>query len=135
VRKLVGLRFAQVCAGEAFDPDRHGYMVLAEPGNRAEDRCFALILAYAELLRPVRNLIVLVPVDPLPVGVSGRLLVDCLAARRISLPAINHAARRRSVEAHASAMSRRQQSSSANLHASTGSTLRLSLLHIALSTH
>ena len=29
IRKLVQLRFAQVCAGEPYDPDRHGYMLVA----------------------------------------------------------------------------------------------------------
>jgi hypothetical protein len=37
VRKLVALRFAQVCAGEAYDPDRHGYMIVVEPGDGAEE--------------------------------------------------------------------------------------------------
>jgi hypothetical protein len=37
VRNLVELRFAQVCAGEAYDPDRHGYMIVVEPGDGAEE--------------------------------------------------------------------------------------------------
>jgi hypothetical protein len=37
VRKLVELRFAQVFAGEEYDPDLHGYMIVVEPGDRAEE--------------------------------------------------------------------------------------------------
>ena len=37
VRKLVDLRFAQVFAGEEYDPDRHGYLIVVEPGDRAEE--------------------------------------------------------------------------------------------------
>lgn len=33
VRRLVMQRFAQVLAGEAYDYDRHGYMVVVEPGD------------------------------------------------------------------------------------------------------
>ena len=29
IRKLVQLRFAQVSAGEPYDPERHGYMIVA----------------------------------------------------------------------------------------------------------
>ena len=36
LRKLIGLRFAQVCAGEPYDYDRHGYMVVVEPGDTVE---------------------------------------------------------------------------------------------------
>ena len=37
VRALVELRFSQVSGGEPFDSDAHGYFVVAEPGDRAED--------------------------------------------------------------------------------------------------
>jgi len=30
IRNLVKLRFAQICAGETYDPDRHGYMLVVE---------------------------------------------------------------------------------------------------------
>jgi len=33
MRNLVQLRFAQVCSGETYDPDRHGYMLVLEPGD------------------------------------------------------------------------------------------------------
>ena len=36
IRDLVALRFAQVLAGEAYDYDRHGYMVVVEPGDTVE---------------------------------------------------------------------------------------------------
>ena len=36
IRRLVELRFAQVCAGEAYDYDQHGYMILVESGDSAE---------------------------------------------------------------------------------------------------
>ena len=36
LRKLVALRFAQVCAGEPYQCDRHGYVVVAEPGDTVE---------------------------------------------------------------------------------------------------
>ena len=36
LRKLVALRFAQVCSSEAYDYDRHGYMVVVEPGDTVE---------------------------------------------------------------------------------------------------
>ena len=36
IRNLVQLRFAQVCAGEPYDPDRHGYMLVVEPGDTVQ---------------------------------------------------------------------------------------------------
>lgn len=36
IRDLVELRFAQVLAGEPYDYDRHGYMVVVEPGDTVE---------------------------------------------------------------------------------------------------
>lgn len=36
IRKLVSLRFAQVCNGEPYDYNRHGYMVVVEPGDTVE---------------------------------------------------------------------------------------------------
>ena len=33
IRNLVQLRFAQVCSSETYDPDRHGYMLVVEPGD------------------------------------------------------------------------------------------------------
>ena len=30
IRRLVEMRFMQVCAGETYDPDRHGYMLVVE---------------------------------------------------------------------------------------------------------
>ncbi|MBT9461352.1 MAG: hypothetical protein IV084_06780 [Rugosibacter sp.] len=36
IRGLVKLRFAQVCAGEAYDYDRHGYMIVVELGDTAQ---------------------------------------------------------------------------------------------------
>ena len=36
IRKLVEQRFAQVCAGEAYDYDVHGYMVVCEAGESVE---------------------------------------------------------------------------------------------------
>jgi len=33
IRNLVQLRFAQVCPGETYDADRHGYMLVVEPGD------------------------------------------------------------------------------------------------------
>jgi hypothetical protein len=33
IRDLVALRFAQVLAGEPYDYNRHGYMVVVEPGD------------------------------------------------------------------------------------------------------
>ena len=36
LRTLVELRFAQVCAGEPYDPDRHGYFVAVEGGDKAD---------------------------------------------------------------------------------------------------
>ena len=37
IRRLVELRLAQVCAGEPYDVDRHGCMVVVEPGDTLED--------------------------------------------------------------------------------------------------
>ena len=36
IRRLVELRFSQVCDGEPYDPDRHGFMVVVEPGDGVE---------------------------------------------------------------------------------------------------
>ena len=36
IRELVTLRFAQVMAGEPYDDDRHGYMVVVEAGDTVE---------------------------------------------------------------------------------------------------
>ena len=36
IRALVSLRFAQVCNGEPYDCNRHGYMVVVEPGDTVE---------------------------------------------------------------------------------------------------
>lgn len=36
IRHLVELRFAQVCAGEAYDYDQHGYMIVVESGDSVE---------------------------------------------------------------------------------------------------
>ena len=36
IRELVALRFAQILAGEPYDYDRHGYMVVVEPGDTVE---------------------------------------------------------------------------------------------------
>ena len=36
IRNLVKLRFAQVCSGETYDPDRHGYMLVVEPGDTVQ---------------------------------------------------------------------------------------------------
>jgi len=36
IRALASLRFAQVCNGEPYDYDRHGYMVVVEPGDTVE---------------------------------------------------------------------------------------------------
>ena len=36
IRDLVALRFAQVLAGEPYDYDQHGYMVVVEPGDTVE---------------------------------------------------------------------------------------------------
>ena len=33
IRRLVEERFAQVCAGEPYDPDVHGEMLVVEPGD------------------------------------------------------------------------------------------------------
>ena len=36
IRNLVKLRFAQVCSGETYDPDRHGYMLVVEPADTVQ---------------------------------------------------------------------------------------------------
>jgi hypothetical protein len=36
IRDLVELRFRQILAGEPYDYDRHGYMVIVEPGDIVE---------------------------------------------------------------------------------------------------
>ena len=36
LRRLVGERFGQVCDGETYDPDVHGEMIVAEPGDTLE---------------------------------------------------------------------------------------------------
>lgn len=36
IHDLVALRFAQVMTGEPYDYDRHGYMVVVEPGDTVE---------------------------------------------------------------------------------------------------
>lgn len=36
IRELVALRFAQVMAGEPYDYDRHGYMVVVEVGDTVQ---------------------------------------------------------------------------------------------------
>ena len=36
IRELVSLRWSQVLAGEPYDYDRHGYMVVVEPGDTVE---------------------------------------------------------------------------------------------------
>lgn len=36
IRELVALRFAQIMAGEPYDYDRHGYMVVVELGDTVE---------------------------------------------------------------------------------------------------
>ena len=36
IRELVTLRFTQVLSGEAYDYDRHGYMVIVESGDSVE---------------------------------------------------------------------------------------------------
>ena len=35
IRHLVEERFAQICAAEPYDVDRHGYMIVVEPGDTA----------------------------------------------------------------------------------------------------
>jgi hypothetical protein len=35
IRELVRLRFSEICAGEPYDYDLHGYMVVVEPGDSA----------------------------------------------------------------------------------------------------
>ena len=37
VRRLIELRFAQITEGEPYECDRHGYMVVVEPGDTRED--------------------------------------------------------------------------------------------------
>ena len=46
IRALVELRYVQVCAGEPYDYDRHGYMVVVEPGDTIE-------AIEEEVLRPI----------------------------------------------------------------------------------
>ena len=36
IRELVSLRWSQILAGEPYDYDRHGYMVVVEPGDTVE---------------------------------------------------------------------------------------------------
>ena len=36
VRALVERRYSEICAGEAYDYDRHGYMIVVEPGDTGE---------------------------------------------------------------------------------------------------
>jgi len=36
IRSLVKQRFAEILAGEAYDYDRHGYMIVVEAGDTAE---------------------------------------------------------------------------------------------------
>lgn len=36
IRGLVEQRFAEICAGEAYDYDLHGYMIVVEPGDSVE---------------------------------------------------------------------------------------------------
>jgi hypothetical protein len=36
IRTLVETRFAQITAGEPYDPGRHGYMILVEPGDKVD---------------------------------------------------------------------------------------------------
>src|SRR5205085_2069226 len=51
IRRLVELRFAQICAGEPHDPERHGYMVVIEPGDRLdaiEAECPLLFSTFGE---------------------------------------------------------------------------------------
>ena len=36
IRNLVKLRFAQVCSGETYDPDRHGYVLVVELGDTVQ---------------------------------------------------------------------------------------------------
>jgi hypothetical protein len=35
IRGLVQRRFAEICAGESYDYDRHGYMIVVEAGDSA----------------------------------------------------------------------------------------------------
>ena len=37
IRRLVELRFSQITEGEPYECDRHGYMVVVEPGDALED--------------------------------------------------------------------------------------------------
>jgi hypothetical protein len=36
VRSLVEQRFAEICAGDPYDYDLHGYMIVVEPGDSVE---------------------------------------------------------------------------------------------------
>ena len=47
LRQLVAQRFVQICAGEPYDVDMHGYMIVVEPGDSVaalEDECSCPIL-------------------------------------------------------------------------------------------
>jgi hypothetical protein len=58
VRELVRLRFAQIAAGEPYDPDRHGYTIVVEPGDTVdaierESGCSVSINALDEAREPL----------------------------------------------------------------------------------
>lgn len=36
IRSLVEQRFVEICAGEAYDYDLHGYMIVVEPGDSVD---------------------------------------------------------------------------------------------------
>ena len=36
IRGLVEQRFAEICAGETYDYDLHGHMIVVEPGDSAD---------------------------------------------------------------------------------------------------
>ena len=36
IRFLAGQRFAEICGDEPYDYDRHGYMIVVEPGDTAD---------------------------------------------------------------------------------------------------
>ena len=47
IRSLVTQRFTEVCAGEPYDVDMHGYMIVVEPGDTVaalEEECSCPIL-------------------------------------------------------------------------------------------
>jgi hypothetical protein len=48
IRALVEQRFAEICAGEPYDYDHHGYMILVEPGDTGD-------ALQAEIGAPVLN--------------------------------------------------------------------------------